>query len=99
MSEDDSNLLFDLEISDNEEEIPKVAIGEYWKIRNGSNYLYAQIVKDNPLEVKYFEPSAKGKFHVINETIFEVLSEDLDEKIDSPEVITKGRGRKYYKFM
>ena len=49
------------------------------------------------LTFKYFEPTIKGGLHCLNDMIFDVFSEDLQEKIELPEVIQKGR-RTYYRF-
>ena len=72
-------------------------MGEYWKIKNGAVFLFAIIASDDPLSVKYFEPTIKGGLHCLNDMIFDVFSEDLQEKIELPEVIQKGR-RTYYRF-
>ena len=39
---------------------------------------------ENPLGVKYFEPSAKGNYQILNETVFDVFVEDLNEQIPPP---------------
>ena len=73
---------------------------EFWKIRNGrsGNFLYTLIVGENPLEVKYFEPTVKGKHHCLNEAIFDAFIDDLEEKVEPPKVIKKGK-REYYSFV
>ena len=78
---------------------PKV--GEYWKVRIGSNDLYAIISNESPLEVKYFAPTAKsqGNLHYLNEDPFDVCFEDLQGKIDPPKIIEKGKFRKFYQFI
>ena len=69
----------------------KPGIGEHWKVKHGQNFLYALIVTESPLSVQYFEPSAKGKNHILSDTVFEVLLEDLDGKVESPSMVKKGR--------
>ena len=95
----EANALFDPE---DEEEVDenehKPLLGEYWKVRNGVHFLFAQISNENPLEVKYFEPSVKGNFHSLNENPFDVCLEDLQEKIEPPEIIKRGKYRKFYLF-
>ena len=88
--------LFDIE-DDFENEL-KPKIGEYWKVKNGAHFLYAKISKENPLEVMYFSPSVKGSFFSLNDTPYSACREDLHEKIDPPDVIQKGRHRKFYLF-
>ena len=75
----------------------KPGIGEHWKVKHGQNFLYALIVTESPLSVQYFEPSAKGKNHILSDTVFEVLLEDLDGKVESPSMVKKGR-RTFYSF-
>ena len=74
---------------------PKV--GEYWKVKNGVHSLFVIITNDSPLEVKYFESTVRGSYHCLNDTIYEVFSEDLDQKVPPPKVTQKGR-RTYYSF-
>ena len=45
---------------------------------------------------KYFEPSVKGEYHILNDTVFDVYFEDLDQKVDEPETVRKGRRVFYY---
>ena len=73
-------------------------VGQYWKIENGSNSLYAIITAENPWCVKYFEPSVKGKFQVLNDTVFDVFRKDLYEKVPTPELKRQGKSRMYYLF-
>ena len=80
---------------ENKTTLPKV--GEYWKIKNGTVYLYAIIAGLDPLSVNYFEPTVKKELHCLNDMVFDVYAEDLKEKLESPEMIQKGR-RKYYRF-
>ena len=88
--------LFDDDENDESQKRPK--LDEYWKIRNGTHFLYAIISNESPLEVKYFTSSAKGNFHRLEDTSFEVCYEDLDEKVDPPEIISQGKYRKFYLF-
>ena len=87
--------LFDIE-EDEIENKPK--LGEYWKINNGVNFLYAVISNELPLKAKFFAPTIKGNFFLLNETSFDVYHEDLKEKTTAPEVIQKGRNRTFYLF-
>ena len=41
--------------------------------------------------VKYFEPSVKGKFQVLNDTVFDVFRKDLYEKVPTPELKRQGK--------
>ena len=50
-----------------------------------------------PLKVKYFEPSCKGSFQILNEKEYDVFFQDLDRKVDDPDTIRKGR-RVFYMF-
>ena len=68
-----------------------------WKIKNGTVYLYAIIAGLDPLSANYFEPTVKKELHCLNDMVFDVYAEDLKEKLESPEMIQKGR-RKYYRF-
>ena len=97
-SEIDLEPVFDNVIEDLQEDIetrPKE--GENWKIKHGSEFLYALIVKESPLIVKYYGPTKSGKFHSLNETVFDAFCEDLQEKIEMPNLVQKGK-RKYYVF-
>ena len=49
------------------------------------------------LKVKYFEPSCKGSFQILNEKEYDVFIQDLDRKVDDPDTIRTGR-RVFYKF-
>ena len=49
-------------------------------MKNEKHSLFSVIVKENPIEVQYFEPSVKGKYHILNEEIFLVYIEDLVSK-------------------
>ena len=66
-------------------------------VKSGSNFLYALIVKDDPIVVNYFEPSVKGEYLCLNKTPFDVYEGDFFEQAESPTVIHKGR-RHYYTF-
>ena len=77
---------------------PLITSGEYWKIKNGSNSLYAIITAENPWCVKYFEPSVKGKFQVLSDTVFDVFRKDLYDKVPTPELKRQGISRMYYLF-
>ena len=90
--------LFDIEEEEEEENELKPNLGEYWKIKNGAHFLFAKISSEVPLEVKYFTPSVKGGSHYLSETPYAVCTEDLQEKIDPPIIISKGRKRKFYQF-
>ena len=70
---------------------------EYWTVKNGKNSLFSVIVNEDPIEVKYFEPSVKGICHILNDEIFPVLIEDLGQKVSPPETIRRGR-RTFYCF-
>ena len=60
--------------------------------------MYLGIIADeNPLSVQYFQPTIKGKKHSLNSTIYRILNEDLDKKIDAPEIERNGR-RLFYRF-
>ena len=93
------DLLFDLDqpqVSIVQDELmPQV--GEYWKVRNGRDYLFAIVTSEVPLEVRYFEPCAKKGFLCLNDTIFEAFLQDLNEKIHPPESIQMGK-RVFYSF-
>ena len=52
----------------------------------------------NPFEVKYLTPTKSGKCYYLDEAIFEVLTEDLEEKVE-PKPEMKGRTRKFYTFV
>ena len=81
-----------------EETIIKPKVGEYWKVKNGATFLYATITNETPLEAQYFSPTkSKSDLYCLNEEIFAVFIEDMEEKIEPPEKIQKGR-RKYYLF-
>ena len=67
------------------------------KIKHGQNSLFAVIAKEMPLKVKYFEPSCKGSFQILNEKEYDVFIQDLDRKVDDPDTIRKGR-RVFYMF-
>ena len=54
------------------------------------------ISNEVPLEVKYFNLTAKGTSYYLTETSYDVCLEDLEEKVD-PKISAKGR-RKYYQF-
>ena len=87
-----------------DEEVEEVQVnpkfGEYWSIKNGQNQiLYAIVENENPLAVKYFQPTIRGKSHSLNESIYEASIEDFDKQINPPEIVQKGRNRKYYNFM
>ena len=88
--------LFDFE--DEEENEVKPNLGEYWKIKNGNNFLFAQITSENPIVVKYFTPTVKGTYYYLDEKPFDVCSDDLYEKIEPPKIIPKGKHRKFYQF-
>ena len=45
----------------------------------------------------WIEPTVKKELHCLNDMVFDVYAEDLKEKLESPEMIQKGR-RKYYRF-
>ena len=53
--------------------------GEYWKIKHGQNSLFAVIAKEMPLKVKYFEPSCKGSFQILNEKEYDMPHGPLKE--------------------
>ena len=75
-------------------------LNEYWKIKNGKTvFSYALIVNENPLSVQYFEDSVKGLGHRLNEDIWQVFDQDLDQKVCPPEIKNVGKFRKFYHFM
>ena len=91
-------VLFNVEEDEEEVEVEaKPNFGEYWKVKNGANFLYAIVSNENPLVMKYFAPSVKGNYFSLDETQFDVCAEDLEKKIEAPEIIQKGR-RKFYLF-
>ena len=90
--------LFDIVEDDEDENEKKPNLGEFWKIKNGTHFLFAKISNEAPLEVKYFTPSNKSTLHYLSETPYAVCTEDLQEKIDPPVIISKGRKRKFYQF-
>ena len=90
--------IFDNDETDQSENVPKPSVGEYWKVKNGAHFLYAKVSKENPLELQYFSPTVKGNFYSLNENPYSVCLEDLQEKIDPPDTIMKGRHRKFYLF-
>ena len=78
--------------------IPK--IGEYWTIKSGENtFWYSIVVSENPVQVQYFELSAKGKSHKLDEekNIFFVSQDDLGKKVE-PTIEEKGKYRRFYHF-
>ena len=89
--------MFDFDDEDDEQE-SKPNLGEFWKVRNGTQSLYAIISNENPLVVKYFTPTVKGNYYFLDEKPFDVCFEDLDQKIDPPKIIPKGKRRKFYVF-
>ena len=66
-------------------------------LKSGRDHFFAKITSEVPLEVKYFEPTVKGGYLSLNDTIFEVFLEDLDDQVHPPETIRKGR-RVFYSF-
>ena len=89
-------LLFDNENEYETNMNPKT--GEHWTVKNGVHSLYAIIISEIPLTVKYFEPTVRGQFHCLNEKVFDVFPGDLEQKINAPTIIQKGSYRKYYTF-
>ena len=91
-------VLSEEEESDREENNPE--IGEYWSVKNEQN-LFVIIENSNPLKVKYFKPTVpttvKGGKHRLDDYVYDVLVEDLDEKISAPKVQI-GRTRNFYEF-
>ena len=59
---------------------------------------FNKISKKNSWCVIYFEPSVKGKFQVLNDTVFDVFRKDLYEKVPTPELKRQGKSRMYYLF-
>ena len=39
-------------------------------------------LNENPFEVKHLTPTKSGKCYYLDEAIFEVLTEDLEEKVE-----------------
>ena len=93
-----TELLFDMNYQSNKNDNIKPRVGEFWKIRNGSDFLFSIIASENPLAVQYFEPMREKNVHSLNATVFDVYEEDLHEKIEPPKVIHKGSHRKFYYF-
>ena len=71
--------------------------GEYWQIRIGKHSLYDKIVAENPLRVKYSEPSIRGKFHNLNDKINDVFEADVHKKVTPHQIIHKGKTRVFYR--
>lgn len=58
-------LSFELESSLEVTKEIKPKVDEYWTVQIGkANFLYALIVSENPLSVKYFETTVQGKLTV-----------------------------------
>ena len=95
ISEPEIPQLFDLEIDETQEIMPK--LGEYWSVKNSQD-LFVVIETENPLSVKYFQPSVKGEFHRLNDTVYEILAEDLGKKISPPKIKNSGKFRQFYEF-
>ena len=90
--------LFGIEENSTNDQKPMPKVGEYWKIRFGSQSLFAYIINENPVKVHYFEQSAQGKSMVLNEKVqFDVFEDDIDVKLPTPN-IAKGRTRSFYFF-
>ena len=90
--------IFESKSEEPENEQKQLKKGEYWKVRNGLNFLYSIIVNESPLGVQYFAPTREGKCHILNEAVFNAYFEDLEVKIKPPKIIQKGRCRQYYMF-
>ena len=61
-------------------------------------FLFSIITSEDPLSVRYFEPSIKKQgLQCLNEMVFDVYLEDLKEKIEQPQLIHRGR-RTFYLF-
>ena len=95
ISEPEIPQLFDLDIDENQEIKPK--LGEHWSVKNSQD-LFVVIETENPLSVKYFQPSVKGEFHRLNDTVYEILAEDLGKKISPPKIKNSGKFRQFYEF-
>ena len=95
ISEPEIPQLFDLDIDENQEIKPK--LGEHWSVKNSQD-LFVVIETENPLSVKYFQPSVKGEFHRLNDTVYEILAEDLGKKISAPKIKNSGKFRQFYEF-
>ena len=90
-----NDLLFDLEDSVNStEKNPK--LGEHWLVKNGGNSLFAIIVDENPLGVKYFQSTIRGNFR-LDDKVYDVFIDDLERQIEKPEV-KAGKTRTFYHF-
>ena len=74
-----------------EEQKLRPKIGEYWQIRIGKHSLYDKIVAENPLRVKYSEPSIREKFHNLNDKINDVFEADVHKKVTPHQIIHKGK--------
>ena len=61
------------------------------EVRNCAFSLYDKIVAENPLRVKYSEPSIRGKFHNLNDKINDVFEADVHKKVTPHQIIHKGK--------
>ena len=73
-TDDGMEPLFDLNLPTKDENDINPQEGEYWKVKVGKNILFAFIVSENPLGVKYFEPTIKGGYYRLSDAIFDVVS-------------------------
>ena len=76
-------------------------LNEYWKIKNGeTNFLYAVIADENPsnIQVQYFVDD-HGQGLRLEEDIWPIFDEDLDQKVSPPEIKNVSKYRKFYNFI
>ena len=103
--EDDveSDQLFDtedVEVFDVSNDNIKPQVDEYWTVKaGGGSFVYAKIIIEFPLSVRYFSLSVKEKCHKLNDEVLPVLLQDLGKKISPPTIIKAGRLREYYHFV
>ena len=78
----------------------KPQVDEYWTVKapRGS-FVYAKIIIEFPLSVRYFSLSVKGKSYKLNDEVLPVLLQDLGKKISPPTITKAGRCREYYHFV
>ena len=73
-------------------------IGQYWKISNRKDLIYAQVVEKDHFMVQFFEPYSISEAYCLNDLKFEVLHEDFVQKVQEPQLIAAGRSPVNYFF-
>ena len=86
--------LFDIDMNEFQEIKPKM--GEYWSVKDSQN-LFVVIETETPLSVKYFQPSVK-EYHRLNDAVYEILVEDLGNKVSAPKIKSMGKFRQFFEF-